>query len=92
MSDRPKCGVRRWGLVCDLVKGHKGNHRCYVDQRDEVLFWPGREQRVAHYIAELEKEMFPHQESEEEQEAFTPVGRKRVARVLRRMYDELVGA
>jgi hypothetical protein len=30
-------------------------------------------------IADLERRLFPHQESEEEQEAFTPQGRQRVA-------------
>lgn len=40
---------------------------------------------VDRWVNELEREMFPHQESEFEQESFTEVGRERVASVLRRM-------
>jgi hypothetical protein len=34
------------------------------------------------WVARLEEALFPFQESEEEQESFTPVGRKRAESVL----------
>ena len=37
-----------------------------------------RRERYPDLIDELEREVFPFQESEEEQESFTPEGRKRV--------------
>lgn len=42
-SDR--CGATRnvpgaAGLVCDKAPGHDGDHRGYLEQQDEVLFWP----------------------------------------------------
>lgn len=40
---------------------------------------------LGYWLDEFEREMFPHQESEEEQEAFTDVGRKRVGRVIQRL-------
>lgn len=27
-------------LVCDKAPGHDGDHRGYLEQQDEVLFWP----------------------------------------------------
>lgn len=40
-----KCGASRSvpgaaGLVCDKAPGHDGDHRGYLEQQDEVLFWP----------------------------------------------------
>jgi|GEM_PF-6297346 len=29
-------------LVCDRESGHEGNHRGYVSQHDDVLFWSAR--------------------------------------------------
>lgn len=38
-----------------------------------------------YWIDQFEDEMFPHQESEFEQDSFTPEGRKRMARVIQRL-------
>lgn len=40
---------------------------------------------LGHWVDELEDAMFPHQESEFEQEALTDVGRRRVGAVLQRL-------
>lgn len=40
---------------------------------------------VKWWIARFEQELFPHQESEFEQESFTPQGRRRMARVIREL-------
>lgn len=42
---RDTCGATRSvpgaaGLVCDKAPGHAGDHRGYLEQQDEVLFWP----------------------------------------------------
>jgi hypothetical protein len=41
------------------------------------------------WVDRLETELFPHQESEFEQESFTPTGRKRVDQFLRRFEAEI---
>jgi hypothetical protein len=41
------------------------------------------------WIDRMETELFPHQESEEEQDAFTAQGRKRVDQFLRRFEAEI---
>jgi hypothetical protein len=46
---------------------------------------------VHRYVVRLERVLFPHQESEEEQESFTDIGRHRAQRVLGEMFDELGG-
>lgn len=43
---------------------------------------------IAELIDSLEKKLFPFQESEEEQEAFTPEGRKRVTEWIREHFPE----
>lgn len=43
---------------------------------------------IAKWIDLLEQEMFPHQESEDEQESFTDIGRERVAEVFREFIRE----
>jgi hypothetical protein len=41
------------------------------------------------WIADLERELFPHQESEFEQESFTTQGRERVRRFLERFAERV---
>lgn len=47
------------------------------------------DEQLRFWIDQFESEMFPHQESEFEQEAFTPEGRKRVGRVIQRLVKTL---
>lgn len=41
--DKGQCGAARVGLpallICDRESGHKGEHRGYVEEHDDVLFW-----------------------------------------------------
>lgn len=48
---RDTCGATRSipgasSLVCDKATGHDGDHRGYLEQQDEVLFWPPAREAV----------------------------------------------
>jgi len=49
-----RCGDVRDGLVCDRERGHVGNHRGYLEQHDEVLFWAPREERPDDHLGAVE--------------------------------------
>ncbi len=44
---------------------------------------------INHWVKRFEDELFPYQESEFEQESFTPQGRRRVAKVIRELARSL---
>lgn len=54
-----------------------------MSPRDAVEVWKP-------WIDRLERELFPHQECEHEQESFTTEGRKRVAKFLKAFQDDAV--